>query len=205
MHLFRERNVYKNPLYTSRREGLHYMTDINIENIVASTQIADGLDIERLADTILDSKYDPEKFPGLVLHIEKPKTAVLLFSSGNAICTGAKSLEEVDKAIHEIINKIKNVGLPVSENPEIKTQNIVASSDLKKELQLSSLAKALLAENAEYEPKQFPGLVYRMDNLGVVLLLFSSGKLVCTGAKKLEDVTTAIDTMKDKLSSMGIL
>jgi transcription initiation factor TFIID TATA-box-binding protein len=181
------------------------MTDINIENIVASTQIADGLDIKRLADALPDSKYDPEKFPGLVLHIEKPKTAVLLFSSGNAICTGAKSLEEVDEAIHEIINKIKNVGLPVFENPEIKTQNIVASSDLKKEFQLNSLAKSLLLENVEYEPEQFPGLVYRMDNLGVVLLLFSSGKLVCTGAKKLEDVTAAIDTMKDKLSSMGIL
>jgi len=181
------------------------MTNINIENIVASTQIADGLDIKRLADTIPNSKYDPEKFPGLVLHIEKPKTAVLLFSSGNAICTGAKNLEEVDEAIHEIINKIKSVGLPVFENPKIKIQNIVASSDLKKELKLSSLAKALLSENAEYEPKQFPGLVYRMDDLGVVLLLFSSGKLVCTGAKKLEDATTAIDTMKDKLSSMGIL
>ncbi|MCX6666726.1 MAG: TATA-box-binding protein [Euryarchaeota archaeon] len=181
------------------------MTDMNIENIVASTQIADGLDIKHLADTITNSKYDPEKFPGLVLHIEKPKTAVLLFSSGNAICTGAKNLEEVDEAIHEIINKIKNVGLPVSENPEIKTQNIVASSDLKKELQLGSLAKALSAENAEYAPEQFPGLVYRIDNLGAVLLLFSSGKLVCTGAKKMEDVTTAIDTIKDKLSSMGIL
>jgi transcription initiation factor TFIID TATA-box-binding protein len=181
------------------------MTDMNIENIVASTQIADGLDIKHLADTIIDSKYDPEKFPGLVLHIEKPKTAVLLFSSGNAICTGAKSLEEVDEAIHEITNKLKIVGVSVCENPEIKTQNIVASSDLKKELQLSSLAKALLSENAEYAPEQFPGLVYRMDDLGAVLLLFSSGKIVCTGAKKLEDATTAIDTMKDKLSSIGIL
>ena len=181
------------------------MTNINIENIVASTQIADGLDIKRLADTIPDSKYDPEKFPGLVLHIEKPKTAVLLFSTGNAICTGAKNMEDVNDAINEVVSKIKGAGLFVSGKRKIKTQNIVASSDLKKELKLSSLAKALLPENAEYEPKQFPGLVYRMDNLGAVLLLFSSGKLVCTGAKKLEDATTAIDTMKDKLSSMGIL
>ena len=181
------------------------MTDMNIENIVASTQIADGLDIRRLADALPNSKYDPEKFPGLVLHIEKPKTAVLLFSSGNIICTGAKNMEEVNEAIHEIISKIKSVGIPVSEKPEIKTQNIVASSDLKKELQLSSVAKTLLLENVEYEPEQFPGLIYRMDNLGVVLLLFSSGRLVCTGAKKMEDVSAAIDTMKDKLSSMGIL
>ena len=181
------------------------MTDINIENIVASTQIADELDIKQLADKIPNSKYDPERFPGLVLHIEKPKTAVLLFSTGNAICTGAKNMEDVNDAINEVVSKIKSVGLLVSGKRKIKTQNIVASSDFKKELQLSSIAKTLLSENVEYEPEQFPGLVYRMDNLGVVLLLFSSGRLVCTGAKKMEDVSTAIDTMKDKLSSMRIL
>jgi transcription initiation factor TFIID TATA-box-binding protein len=205
MHPFCERNVYKKPLYTPRREGIHYMTDMNIENIVASTQIADELDIKQLADKIPASKYDPERFPGLILHIEKPKTAVLLFSTGNAICTGAKKMDEVNDAINEVVSKIKSAGLSVSGKRKIKTQNIVASSDLKKELQLSSIAKTLLLENVEYEPEQFPGLVYRMDNLGVVLLLFSSGKLVCTGAKKMEDVSTAIDTMKDKLSSMGIL
>jgi len=205
MPFFVERNLYKNPLYTLRREGLRYMTDMNIENIVASTQIADGLDIKQLADVLHDSKYDPEKFPGLVLHLEKPKTALLLFSSGNVICTGAKNMEEVYDAIRQLTNKLKSAGTTVFEMPEIKTQNIVTSSDFKKDLQLSSVAKVLLLENVEYEPEQFPGLVYRMDNLGVVLLLFSSGKLVCTGAKKLEDATTAIDAMKDKLSSMGVL
>lgn len=181
------------------------MADINIENMVASTQIADELDLKRLAREIPDSKYNPEEFPGLVLHFDTPKTAALVFSSGKVVCTGAKNTEDVNAAVHNITDKIKGVGIPVFEKPKVNIQNIVASSDLKKKLHLSSIAKGLLLENVEYEPEQFPGLVYRMKDLGVVLLLFSSGKLVCTGATKLEDISNAIDTMKDKLSSLGAL
>ena len=104
-----------------------------------------------------------------------------------------------------LISRLKNLEISVNEKPDVKIQNIVASSDFKKELKLRLLAEALMSENVEYEPEQFPGLVYRMDNLGVVLLLFSSGKLVCTGAESLEDVNNAIDTVKDKLTSLGVL
>jgi len=181
------------------------MADINIENIVVSTQVADELNIQQLADGIPDAKYNPEEFPGLILHFDVPKTAALLFSSGKVICTGAKTMEVVDAAIKKLIKKISSVGASVSKKPDVKTQNIVASADFKKELRLSTVAKGLLLRNVEYEPEQFPGLIYRMDDFGVVLLLFSSGKIVCTGAKKIEDVSSAIDLMKEKLSSLGVL
>jgi len=180
------------------------MSDVNIENIVASTHLAESLDLRRLADDIVDSKYNPDEFPGLVLHFETPKTAALLFSSGKVICTGAKNVDDVNTAIGMVIEKVKGVGLSVFDSPKVDMQNIVASFDLKKEMQLGSIAKRLLADNVEYEPEQFPGLVYRMKNLGVVLLLFSSGKLVCTGAKNVEDVNLAVNTMRDKLTSLGI-
>ncbi len=181
------------------------MTGINIENIVASTQIADELNIQQLADNIPDVKYNPEDFPGLILHFDVPKTAILLFSSGKVICTGAKTLEDVNSAIKKLIKKISSVGTSVYKKPEVKTQNIVASADLKKELHLSTVAKGLLLYNIEYEPEQFPGLIYRMDDFGAVLLIFSSGKIVCTGAKNMVDVSSAIDLMKEKLSSLGVL
>lgn len=181
------------------------MTNINVENIVASTQIAGELDIERLSKDLPDSKYHPEEFPGLILHFEDPKTAALVFSSGKIICTGAKNMDEVNDTVKSMTKKIKDAGASTMKKPQVKMQNIVASADLKKDLHLSSIAKSLMLENVEYEPEQFPGLVYRLDNLGVVLLLFSSGKLVCTGAKTLEDVSNAVDTVKEKLSSLGIL
>ena len=181
------------------------MVDINVENIVVSAQIAEKLDIKNLAEKIPDSKYNPEEFPGLILHFDDPKTAALIFSSGKVICTGAKSLEEAKETVTKLIDEMKNQGIDTPDEIEVVTQNIVASADLKKDLQLSSIAKGLLLDNVEYEPEQFPGLVYRVDNIGAVILLFSSGKMVCTGTKKMDDVHRAIDMMKEKLSSLGVL
>ena len=181
------------------------MADINIENIVISTQIADGLDVDKLSEGIPDSKYNPDEFPGLILRFKEPKTAALIFSSGKVICTGAKNMDEANSTINSLFAKIKDLGVSVNKKSDVIIQKVVASSDFKKDLQLRLLAEVLMPENAEYEPEQFPGLVYRMDNLGVVLLLFSSGKLVCTGAENLEDVNNAIDKFKDKLASLGVL
>jgi transcription initiation factor TFIID TATA-box-binding protein len=181
------------------------MIDINVENIVASAQIAEKLDIKSLAEKIPDSKYNPKEFPGLILHFDEPKTAALIFSSGKIICTGAKSLEQAKEIIIKIIDEMKKQGIDTPDEVEVITQNIVASADFKKDLQLSSIAKGLLLDSVEYEPEQFPGLIYKMDDKGAVILLFSSGKLVCTGAKKTDDVHRAIETMKEKLSSLGVL
>ena len=181
------------------------MADIIIENIVATTQIAKELDIEHLADAIQDSNYDPEEFPGLALHFNDPRTAVLIFSSGEIICTGAKNIDEIEDSMTKAIDKIEETGISVMDEPEVEIQNIVASLDLKKKLNLVNIVTNPLLENVEYESKKFPGLVYRMDGSSVTLLIFGSGKIVCTGAEKLEDASDAIDTIKDKLTSMGIL
>ena len=50
-----------------------------------------------------------------------------------------------------------------------------------------------------YEPEQFPGLIYRMENPKAVILIFSSGKLVCTGAKKEEEVHQAVMKLRQEL------
>lgn len=105
----------------------------------------------------------------------------------------------------KITSRIQDYGVSIVEEPEMKIQNIVASSNIGRELNLTSIANSTLLENVEYAPDQFPGLVYKIDGLDTTLILFESGKIVCTGAKKLEDVTTSINTIEDKLSSMGIL
>jgi len=181
------------------------MADIIIENIVATTQVAKKLDIEHLADAIHDSKYDPEEFPGLALHFNDPKTAALVFSSGEIICTGAKNIDEIEDSMIKTIDKIEEAGISVIDEPDVEIQNIVASLDLKKELNLVNIVKNPLLENVEYKPEKFPGLVYRMDDSNVTLLIFDSGKIVCTGAEKLEDTSDAINTIEDKLRSMGVL
>jgi transcription initiation factor TFIID TATA-box-binding protein len=181
------------------------MTNLTIENIVAHAKIADEIDINKLAEKDPDFKYDPNEFSGLTLKLEEPKTAVLLMPNGKAICTGAKKLEDVETSIKNVTKKIKRAGVNVKTKPKVETTDITVSLDLKKELHLASISKGLTLEHVSYEPEEFPGLVYKMDDLGVILLLFSSGKIVCTGAKNMEDSSKAIEFMKEKLSSLGAL
>jgi transcription initiation factor TFIID TATA-box-binding protein len=181
------------------------MTEIIIENIVAYAQITNDLDLEKLAEKLPEFKYNPDEFPGLTLTLDDPKSAVLLLSSGKTICTGTKRTEDAEAAINKLIDKIKGEKIKIKKKFDLEIQNIICAIDLKKELDLDSISKGLLLTNVDFEPKQFPGLIYKMDDIGVLLLLFSSGKIVCTGAKTIEEASNAIEKMKEKLTSIGTL
>ncbi len=181
------------------------MPEVIVENIVASTSFAEKLDLDAIAQSLEDAEYEPEQFPGLVYRLETPKTATLLFRSGKANCTGAKNVEDVKKTVDIIGKKLKNLGVEVYDEPKIVIQNIVAISDLGTELNLNEVAMGLGLEKVEYEPEQFPGLVYRLDDPKVAMLLFGSGKIVCTGARKTEDVSLAVEKLSEELSSLDLL
>jgi transcription initiation factor TFIID TATA-box-binding protein len=181
------------------------MIEIKVQNIVASTTFAEKLDLDVIAQSLEDAEYEPEQFPGLVYRLDSPKTATLLFGSGKANCTGAKNIEDVRKTVSILTEKLERIGVKVYKNPEIVIQNIVATSDLGGELNLSEVAIALGLENVEYEPEQFPGLVYRFKEPKVAMLLFGSGKIVCAGARKIEDVNLAVDKLSKELTSLGLL
>jgi transcription initiation factor TFIID TATA-box-binding protein len=174
-----------------------------IENVVASTSLGQRFDLGLITVAIDRVEYEPEQFPGLVYHLDDPKAAALIFGSGKIVCTGAKSIEEAKLAIERIVEKIKEAGVDIKKKPEIIVQNVVATANLNAELNLDAIAIGL--ENTEYEPEQFPGLVYRMKDPKVVLLLFGSGKIVCTGAKSVEDAERAADNVHKKLKELGLL
>jgi transcription initiation factor TFIID TATA-box-binding protein len=182
------------------------MSRIEIQNVVASATIADELDLNALAAALQDAEYEPTRFPGLVLRMQDPKTAALLFRSGKMVCTGAKVVSDVAKAIKNVCDRIEKAGVnSIHRDPKIDIQNIVATSNLGAELNLNAVAIGLGLEQVEYEPEQFPGLVYRMKDPKVVLLLFGSGKLVCTGARKPEDAETAVGKIDAELKSLGLM
>ena len=181
------------------------MPEVIVENIVASTSFADKLDLDVIAQSLEEAEYEPEQFPGLVYRLSDPKTATLLFRSGKANCTGAKNVEDVRKTVDIIAEKLKKLGVDVYSDLKIVIQNIVAISDLGTELNLNEVAMGLGLENVEYEPEQFPGLVYRIKDPKVAMLLFGSGKIVCTGARKTEDVSLAVEKLSEELASLDLL
>lgn len=174
-----------------------------IENVVASVTLDQNLDLNAILSSIPTTEYNPEQFPGLVFRLDRPKSATLIFSSGKMVCTGTKSEKEVYKAVRKIIRELKAHKIIVLKEPKIQIQNIVASANLNAEINLEKAA--YLLEDSMYEPEQFPGLIYRMEDPSVVLLLFSSGKMVCTGAKREEDVKLAVEKIYAKLKELGVL
>jgi transcription initiation factor TFIID TATA-box-binding protein len=156
-------------------------SSLKVQNIVATASLGKDVPLTKLARTQPNTEYNPETFPGLVLRVKQPKSAVLVFSSGNLVCTGTKSIAQVKQVIDAVIKQLRKINVKVTEKPKITVQNIVASGSINLKLNLNFLALEL--ENTEYEPEQFPGLVYKLIEPNATFLLFSNGKLVCTGTK----------------------
>ncbi len=161
-----------------------------IQNIVATAPLGKPVPLTKLARTQPNTEYNPQTFPGLVLRIKKPKSAVLVFSSGNLVCTGTKSVAQVKRVIKEVIKQLKKINVKISSKPKITVQNIVASGEINLRLNLNFLA--LEMENTEYEPEQFPGLVYKLIEPNATFLLFTNGKLVCTGTKNRKQLDSSM-------------
>ncbi|NOQ54879.1 MAG: TATA-box-binding protein [Thermoplasmata archaeon] len=178
---------------------------IRIENVVATSTIGAELNLNAIALALEGAEYEPEQFPGIVYRIKDPKTATLIFRSGKIVCTGAKSDAAVKKAINIVVANLADAGFEVTKDPEVRVENMVATIDLETKLNLTTIALSLGMENVEYEPEQFPGLVYRIDEPKVVALLFASGKVVCTGAKTKEDIVRAVKRIQTELSNAGLL
>jgi len=178
---------------------------IKIENVVASTSIGQEVNLNQATLALEGADYNPQRFPGLVYRTKDPKTAALIFRSGKIVCTGAKSIDDVYRGLENVFQSLRNIGIDVKGTPEIKVQNIVASADLHAALNLNAIAIGLGLENIEYEPEQFPGLVYRLSDPKVVVLLFGSGKMVITGGRKPEDAVKAVDQIVKQLKSLSLM
>ena len=177
---------------------------IELQNVVASSRIDRELDLQRVATDLDGAEYDPDQFPGLLYRTAEPKATSLLFRSGKIITTGASSIENVRAAIDRVLTELDVLGIPVPEEPPITIQNIVTSADLGQPLNLNAMAIGLGLEHVEYEPEQFPGLVYRLDEPSVVVLLFGSGKIVMTGAEQPNDATEAIEVVVSRLRALEL-
>jgi transcription initiation factor TFIID TATA-box-binding protein len=176
---------------------------VNIENVVASATLKQRVDLNAVVKGYPGVEYRPEQFPGLVFRLKRPKTATLIFNSGKMVCTGAKSEKEARRAVMRVIKELKKSGIIIISKPELKIQNIVASANLYGIIDLEKAAFVL--GRTMYEPEQFPGLIYRMDEPKVVILLFASGKLVCTGAKREQDVYEAVNKLHEHLEKEELI
>ncbi|MEM5871270.1 MAG: TATA-box-binding protein [Candidatus Aenigmatarchaeota archaeon] len=189
---------------SSSKRGLEAKSPftIKIENVVAFSTLNTKISLNKIVNNVENTEYEPEQFPGLVYRPANPRSAALIFSSGKIVCTGTKSVEMAHEAMKKVVKRIKDAGIRVPDKYPIQVENIVASSKIEADLNLEDIAFSL--ENAEYEPEQFPGLVYRINDPRVAFLLFSSGKIICTGAQSVEDIHNALLKFKKRLEEIGV-
>jgi len=176
---------------------------IKIENVVAAVTLNQKVDLNAVVKSFPGVEYRPEQFPGLVFRLKKPKTATLIFNSGKMVCTGAKSEKEARRAVEKVVKELKKGGIIIIGKTELKIVNMVASVSLGGMIDLEKAIRPL--EKTMYEPEQFPGAIYRMDEPRVVMLLFASGKLVCTGAKREQDVYDAVHKLHRMLKEKELI
>ncbi len=177
--------------------------DVSIVNVVATVKLGRDINLRRILEKIPQAEYDPRRFPGLVYRLDKPKTAILIFGSGNMVITGAKTEASVKKAVDKLIQQFEDKGIISGVKPQVKIENVVASGNLKGYIDLEGAAYEL--EFTIYEPEEFPGLIYRMDDPNVVILLFSSGKIVCTGARAENEVYEAVEKLQRRLEEANLI
>jgi len=176
---------------------------ISIENVVATGTIDQKLDLKDVTKKFPDVDWHPEQFPGAVFRIKNPKTATLLFRTGKMVCTGAKSEELARKAVKIVVDKLRKGGIKIKKDAVVTIQNIVASIDLGGKISLEQAARTL--PRSMYEPEQFPGVIHRVIDPKTVILIFASGKLVCTGGKTEEDVYRSVNNLHTMLEEKNLM
>ncbi|KAK6803168.1 hypothetical protein RDI58_000952 [Solanum bulbocastanum] len=164
-----------------------------LQNIVSTVNLDCKLDLKAIALQARNAEYNPKRFAAVIMRIREPKTTALIFASGKMVCTGAKSEQQSKLAARKYARIIQKLGFP-AKFKDFKIQNIVGSCDVKFPIRLEGLAYAHGAFSS-YEPELFPGLIYRMKQPKIVLLIFVSGKIVITGAKVRDETYTAFENI----------
>jgi len=195
-------NSFKLDLYNTKLL-LSTRPKIDIVNVVASADIHQKLDLYKIQEKFPYAEYNPEQFPGLVFRIRSPKTTTLLFRTGKMVCTGARSEDQAKKAVMVVVQELRKGGIKIKKNADVIIQNIVSSVNLGGRVNVEQTARSL--PRSMYEPEQFPGVIHRMIDPKVVLLIFGSGKLVCAGAKSEKDVFRSVNNLHHILEEKELM
>merc|ERR1711904_646523 len=184
-------------------DGKFYLTQTNIEkkfitpldpsikNIVATLNLGSKVNLQVIAKKCKNTEYNPKRFTAVVIRLRDPKTTALVFSTGKLVVTGAKSENDCKTAARTFAKMVRKCGYDVNFK-EFKIQNVVGVADVHFPIRLEAL-QVQHQQFCQYEPEVFPGAIYKLMQPKVVMLIFVSGRIVITGARKKYDTKKAFD------------
>jgi transcription initiation factor TFIID TATA-box-binding protein len=186
------------------RETTIEESPLEVVNVVGSGDLGRELDLEQVAQDaeVYEAKYE-EGTGSVFLKVNEDSGLVILYRSGKYIVRGGKEFEKLYRTNEEFVEILTELGiLEESYDPSFEINNLVFVGDLGHSVGLEALVIQLGLENAEFEPEQFPGLVYRPDNFNCVLLVFGSGKVSITGSDKIEEAIEAFDSLNKEINKI---
>jgi transcription initiation factor TFIID TATA-box-binding protein len=176
---------------------------VSVVNVVGAGDLGMELNLSSLRDDIdaYEVNYDEENYPGLYVRLTEEGPMVTLYRTGSYHISGAESEAALQKTRELLFERLDELGLDLSTADGFSVRNVVCVGNLEQSLNLNAIAIKFGLENVEYEPEQFPGLVYRPDSFDVVFLLFASGKVVITGSPGVAVSREAFKSLQEQLSS----
>ncbi|ELY81859.1 TATA-box-binding protein [Natrinema pallidum] len=180
-------------------------SEVDVVNIAALGTLGVEVDIEQVVDDaeLPVANFDPEYNAAFFRFVEDGEL-IILYTSGKYILRGGDEFETMHDVNARFLDFISNLGISV-DDPSLEVKNVVSVGNLEREINLNALTIALGLEETEYEPEQFPGLVYRPADSQCVLLVFSSGKVVVTGGRSEEEDSEAFKSLRETLDDPAFL
>lgn len=174
-------------------------TPVEVQNIVASTKIAQELNLDSLCQDLDRAQHSTGAITCLTYRLQEPKVAINIHQSGKLIITGAKTTQDVYTGFYCLFDELRELYIDLLDPPHISIDNIVTSADIDQPVDLATVALTVGVEQIEYEPEQFPALIHRLEKSNAVVMLFASGKMVITGCTTKKMATEALEIAASKV------
>jgi len=169
---------------------------VRLVNVVCTFCVGQQMDLVQLTNSIPFAEFNAKKFAAASIRLFAPRSTCLVFSSGNLVVTGCTSEEQALLASFRYVHMLRRfMQLPLRMR-KFRIQNLVAASTLNFTIDLVQMAQHYQL-HCNYEPEIFPGLIFRIP--GLVVLIFRSGRIVLTGAKNRLSILNAFDELYNDL------
>ncbi len=171
---------------------------MQVVNIVTIVHLSSELDLNKIHHSIKNTEFTNQASRWLKMRLMPENIYVAFYKSGKFSFTGLKSFDSVEKIAQRILSILKKIN-PDIEIKEIKINTAVFVGDLKKSLNLERISCNLDVHHTSYEPEQFPAIIYR--DTAAVFTIFSTGKIIITKLKSIEEAETAFNKLKQQLKN----
>lgn len=176
--------------------------NLEVVNTTASGNLGIEIDLDRLSTDVEEVDFDPEKHQGAYVRIKEFESLITIYRTGKYIITGSKSEEEAYNCVEQFLELLFDKGVLQTPTQEwFSMRNYVCTGELDEPQNLNKLSIQLGMNYTEYEPEQFPGLIFRPESHSAVIFIFSSGKIVITGSKSIDVAKDAFQDLKQRLIS----